>query len=163
MLPSTYSRDQCAYDELQEVNRLKGEFVVSQTSHDHRRHELDLRALEIDDLRRALSDQASELERVEAEKARMATEKGDVARTVAALEADLHRVRRDAEAFGRDLKALRAHKDRIEEERREERSKAERSQKQAQAQIRVLKEELDVQKEKAKEAKESWKGHVCAA
>ena len=45
--------------------------------------------LEIEDLRRALSDQASELERVEAEKARMAAEKGDVARSVAALEADL--------------------------------------------------------------------------
>ena len=93
----------------------------------------------------------------------MAAEKGDVARTVAALEADLRRVRRDAEAFGRDLKALRAQKDRMEEERREERAKAERAHKQAQAQIRVLKEELDCQKVKAKEANDAWKGHVCAA
>ncbi|KAI0694558.1 hypothetical protein C8T65DRAFT_666568 [Cerioporus squamosus] len=147
----------------EEVNRLKSEFAVSNTSHDNRRHELDLRILEIEDLRKALSDQASELERVEAEKARMASEKGDVARTVAALEADLRRVRRDAEAFGRDLKALRAQKDRMEDERREERTKAERAQKQAQAQIRILKEELDGQKEKAREAKEAWKGHVCAA
>ncbi|KAI0629314.1 hypothetical protein C8Q77DRAFT_1143253 [Trametes polyzona] len=147
----------------EEVNRLKSEYAASQTSHDNRRHELDLRVLEIEDLRRALSDQASELERVEAEKARMAAEKGDVARTVAALEADLRRVRRDAEAFGRDLKALRAQKDKFEAERKEERAKAERAQKQAQAQIRVLKEELDGQKEKAREAKEQWKGHVCAA
>ncbi|KAI0352396.1 hypothetical protein OH77DRAFT_1498058 [Trametes cingulata] len=120
----------------EEVNRLKSEYAASQTSHDNRRHELDLRVLEIEDLRRALSDQASELERIEAEKARMAAEKGDVARTVAALEADLRRVRRDAEAFGRDLKALRAQKEKMETERKEERTKAERAQKQAQAQIR---------------------------
>ena len=51
----------------------------------------------------------------------------------------------------------------MEEERREERAKAERAHKQAQAQIRVLKEELDGQKVKAKEANDAWKGHVCAA
>ncbi|CDO73312.1 hypothetical protein BN946_scf185008.g74 [Trametes cinnabarina] len=147
----------------EEVNRLKSEFAASQTSHDNRRHELDLRALEIEDLRRALSDQASNLERLEAEKARMATEKGDVARTVAALEADLRRVRRDAEAFGRDLKALRAQKEKMEAEKKEERTKAERAQKQAQAQIRILKEELDGHKEKARELQKQWKGHVCAA
>lgn len=89
----------------------------------------------------------------------MAAEKGDVARTVTALEADLRRVRRDAEAFGRDLKALRAQKDRMEEER----TKAERAQKQAQAQIRVLREELDGQRERVREAREQWRGHVCAA
>ena len=93
----------------------------------------------------------------------MAAEKGDVARTVAALEADLRRVRRDAEAFGRDLKALRAQKDRVEEERREERSKTERAQKQAQAQIRVLTEELEGHKAKVREAKEQWRSHICAA
>ncbi|KAI0366979.1 hypothetical protein BV20DRAFT_951123 [Pilatotrama ljubarskyi] len=147
----------------EEVNRLKSEYAASQTSHDNRRHELDLRVLEIEDLRRALSDKASELERMEAEKARMAAEKGDVARTVAALEADLRRVRRDAEAFGRDLKALRAQKDKMETERKEERARAERAQKQAQAQIRVLKEELDGQKEKARELREQWKAHTCAA
>ncbi|KAI0664228.1 hypothetical protein C8Q70DRAFT_225129 [Cubamyces menziesii] len=147
----------------EEANRLKTEYAASQTSHDNRRHELDLRVLEIEDLRRALSDQASELERVEAEKARMAAEKGDVARTVAALEADLRRVRRDAEAFGRDLKALRVQKDKMEAERKEERAKAERAQKQAQTQIRILQQELDGHKEKARELREQWSGHVCAA
>ncbi|KAI0675751.1 hypothetical protein C8Q78DRAFT_964116 [Trametes maxima] len=147
----------------EEVKRLKSEYTASQTSHDNRRHELDLRVLEIEDLRRALSNQASELERVEAEKARMAAEKGDVVRTVTALEADLRRVRKDAEAFGRDLKALRAQKDKMEAERKEERAKAERAQKQAQTQIRILKEELDGHKEKARDVREQLKGHVCAA
>ena len=79
-------------------------------------------------------------------------------RTVAALEADLRRVRRDAEAFGRDLRALRTQKDRAEDERHEERVRADRAQKQAAAQIRVLREELEGLRERARE----WVGHVCA-
>lgn len=67
-------------------------------------------------------------------------------------------MRRDAEAFGRDLRALRAQKDRVEEERKDERARAERTQKQSAAQIRVLREELDGQKEKVRQ----WVGHVCA-
>ena len=74
--------------------------------------------LEIEDLRRQLSSQADALHRVEAEKARAALEKGDMARTVATLEADLRRVQRDAEVFGRDLRQLRAQKDRLEAERK---------------------------------------------
>lgn len=93
----------------------------------------------------------------------MASEKDDVARTVAALEADLRRVKRDAEAFGRDLKSLRAQKDKLEAERKEAIGKAERAQKQAQSQIRLLKEELMSQKEKARAGEERWRSHVCAA
>ena len=40
-------------------------------------------------------------------------EKNDVARTVAALEGDLKRVKLDAEAFGRDLKLLREEKEKL--------------------------------------------------
>ncbi|OBZ74037.1 hypothetical protein A0H81_06283 [Grifola frondosa] len=93
------------------------------------------------------------------EKNRIAAEKGDVARTVAALEADLRRVKKDAEAFGRDLKLLRTQKDRLEEERKEEQTKTARAQKQSLAQIRLLKEELDGQREKVQAAKD----HVCVA
>ncbi|KAH9940729.1 uncharacterized protein BXZ73DRAFT_42510 [Epithele typhae] len=148
-----------------EVTRLRTEFAATQSAHDARRGELDARASELDDLRRALSAQAGELERAEAERARLTQEKGDVARTVAALEADLQRVRRDAEAFGRDLRALRAQKDRLEDERHEERQRAERAQKQAAAQIRVLTEELDGQKALGKEVareRKAWAAHVCA-
>ena len=145
------------------MNRLREEHAASQTSHENRRHELDLRLLEIEELKRALSTQARELLRAETDRNRLAEEKGDVARSVAALEADLQRVRSDAEAFGRDLKALKAQKERAEDERRDESARAERAQKQAQAQIRVLREELDGQREKVREAKEQWRSHICAA
>lgn len=92
----------------------------------------------------------------------MDSEKDDVARTVAALEADLRRVKRDAEAFGRDLKLLRNQKDKLESDKKEEISKAERAQKQAQAQIRLLKEEILNQKEKVRAGEDKWRTHVCS-
>jgi chromosome segregation ATPase len=145
----------------QHANRLRAEYRASQMSHDNRRHELDLQLGEIDDLRRALDDQAGQLQRAQSEKNRIAAEKSDVARTVATLEADLRRVRRDAEAFGRDLKLLRTEKERVEAEQREETQRADRARKQSQTQIRVLTEQLDSQKAKALRAKEELQSHVC--
>lgn len=118
---------------------------------------------EIDELRRALSSQANELQRSEEEKTRIASQKNDVARTIALLESDLKRVRRDAEAFGRDLKHLRAEKERWDVKQKEEASKADRARKQSQTQIRLLNEQLDGQREKAKRAKDELRSHTCAS
>ncbi|KAG2137784.1 hypothetical protein BD769DRAFT_1384914 [Suillus cothurnatus] len=107
--------------------------------------------------RRALSNQADELQRSEEEKNRMAIEKTDVARTVAALESDLRRVKRDAEAFGRDLKTLRTEKEKMQAKHRDELTKAERAKKQAQTQIRLLNEQLGSQHTKLKTAQEKLK------
>ena len=82
---------------------------------------------------------------------------------MASLEADLKRVRRDAEAFGQDLKLLRMEKDDLEMKNKDEILKTERSKKQAQTQIRLLKEQLETQKEKALKAGEEIKNHTCAA
>jgi len=142
----------------QRVNKLRSDFTKTQSSHENRRHQLDSYLAEIDDLRRALSNQADELQRSEEEKNRMAVEKTDVARTVAFLEADLKRVKRDAEAFGRDLKALRSEKEKLQERHRDELAKAERAKKQAQTQIRLLNEKLDSQHASLKTAKD----HECA-
>ncbi|OAX40162.1 hypothetical protein K503DRAFT_738032 [Rhizopogon vinicolor AM-OR11-026] len=144
------------------VNKLRGDFAKSQSSHDNRRQQLDSHLAEIDDLRRALSNQADELQRSEEEKNRMAMEKTDVARSVTALEADLRRVKRDAEAFGRDLKALRTEKEKLQDKHRDDLAKAERAKKQAQTQIRLLNEKLDSQHAKLKTAKEDYKHHACA-
>ena len=65
-----------------------------------------MKLLEIEDLRRALSAREDDLERVEAEKRRIASERGDVDRDVAALEADLRRVKREAEAYRARIEAL---------------------------------------------------------
>ncbi|KAF7798727.1 hypothetical protein EIP86_009952 [Pleurotus ostreatoroseus] len=145
------------------VTKLREEHAASQAAHDNRRHELDMKLLEIEDLRRALSAREDDLERVEAEKRRIASERGDVDRDVAALEADLRRVKREAEAFGRDLKALRAQKERLEADRKDERTKAERAQKQSQTQIRLLKDEAREQKDMVLVLQKRLSEHVCAA
>lgn len=123
---------------------------------------MDLQVAEIADLRDALSEKTEELQRTEAEKNRIASERSDVARTVATLEADLRRVKKDAEAFGRDLKLLRAEKERMEAKQKEELSKTERMMKQTQTQIRLLNEQLDGQRAKVARAKEELQNHVCA-
>ncbi|KII85948.1 hypothetical protein PLICRDRAFT_114966 [Plicaturopsis crispa FD-325 SS-3] len=145
------------------ANRLRDEHAASQTSHDNRRHQLDLQLLEIEDLRRSLASRDSELRGVKSNEHRATSEKNDIARTVAALEADLKRVRKDAEAFGRDLKLLRAEKEKAESKQKEDLAKAERGKKQAQAQIRLLNEQLDGQREHLRKAEDELQGHICIA
>lgn len=141
---------------------MRDEYAASSTSHDNRRHQLDLHLAEIEDLRRALSNQADELHKAETEKNRIAAEKSNVARTVAVLESDLKRVKRDAEAFGRDLKLLRAEKEKAESKHKDELSSTERVKKQTQTQLRLANEQLEGQREKAIRAVEELKNHVCA-
>ncbi|KAH8103946.1 hypothetical protein BXZ70DRAFT_923662 [Cristinia sonorae] len=164
LLVADHKKLQQRYSEVSEtVSKIRQEHAASQSSHEKRRHQLDLQVLEVEELRRALTQQTSDLQRVEEENARIKSEKSDVARTVASLEADLRRVKRDAEAFGRDLKRLREQKEQVEKDKEEEVVKAERAYKQSQAQIRVLKEELHSYKMKAKDGEDLWQNHVCAA
>ena len=116
--------------------------------------------LEIEDLRNAISEQADDLHRAEKEKNLITAEKEDVARTVASLEADLRRVKKNAEAFGRDLKRLRAEKEDMEESHKHELARLESSKKRAQSQIRVLSEQLENQKGAAQRAQEDLKRHT---
>ncbi|KAK0466948.1 uncharacterized protein EV420DRAFT_1260439 [Desarmillaria tabescens] len=163
LLVADHKALQKRFSEISEhANRLRDEHAASQMSHDNRIHQLDLHMTEIDDLRRALSNQGEELQRAETEKNRISAERSEVSRTVAILEADLRRVKKDAEAFGRDLKLLRTEKDRAEAKQKDELDKAERTKKQAQTQARLLSEQLDGQKAKVAHAKEQWEKHVCA-
>ena len=157
------SRLQCLLTlDLQRLSKVREQHAASQTSHEQRRHDLDLQLLEIEDLRKLLSQQADVLQLAEEQKERVTSEKTDMSRTVATLESDLRRVKRDAEAFGRDLKQLRSQKERLEETKKEEAAKAERAQKQAQTQIRLLKEEAKEEREKTKTLQDLWSRHVCA-
>ncbi|PBK99751.1 hypothetical protein ARMGADRAFT_516895 [Armillaria gallica] len=163
LLVADHKALQKRFSEVSEhANRLRDEHAASQLSHDNRIQQLDLHMTEIDDLRRALSNQGEELQRAETEKNRISAERSEVSRTVAVLEADLKRVKKDAEAFGRDLKLLRAEKDRAEAKQKDELAKAERAKKQAQTQVRLLTEQLDGQKAKVATAKQQWEKHVCA-
>ena len=148
------------------MNTLRDQLRTAQKFHDDRRHELDLHVHEIEDLRRALTDRENELERAEASKIRVTQEKSEFARNVRELEADLLRVRKDAERFGNDLKALRKERDRLEEKKRveEERArKAEGGQNLLKIKLRLLEEELEGEKGRNREALEGWKSHICAA
>jgi septal ring factor EnvC (AmiA/AmiB activator) len=118
---------------------------------------------EIEDLRRALTQRESELERVETEKNRTSMEKNDFIKTVKALEADLVRVRKDAERFGNDLKALKKEKEKLEERRRIESERSERGEKQLKARMRILSEEIQGEREKWRTLNEQWRTHVCTA
>ncbi|KAH0836767.1 hypothetical protein J3R83DRAFT_8515 [Lanmaoa asiatica] len=143
----------------QRAHKLRNEYSASQKSHEDRRQQLDIHLAEIEELRHALLNQADELQRTEQEKNRMVMEKTDIARTIAALETELKRVRKDAEIFGRDLKALRVEKEKSRERQKEETAKAERARKQAQTQIRLLNDQLENQKAKTKRLQQ----HVCSA
>ena len=148
------------------MNALRDQLRTAQKSHNERRHELDLHTDEIEDLRHALIDRENELDRAEASKIRVAQEKSGFVQTVRELETDLLRVRKDAERFGNDLKALRREKDQLEEKKKveEERAKkAERGQSQLKTELRFLKEELEGEKGRNRKALEGWKSHVCAA
>ncbi|KAF9240597.1 hypothetical protein BU15DRAFT_61277 [Melanogaster broomeanus] len=142
------------------ANKLRNDYSASQKSHENRRQQLDIHLTEIEELRHALSHQTNAFEHTEQEKNRIVMEKTDIARTIAVLEADLKRVRKDAESFGRDLKALRVEKARSEEKQREEAAKAERAKKQAQTQNRLLNEQLESQKEKTKKARQELQHHA---
>jgi hypothetical protein len=119
--------------------------------------------VEIEDLHRALSEQADELHKAEREKNRFAVEKEGVSRSVASLEADLRRVKKDSEAFGRDLKRLRAEKENMEESHKREITRLSKAKKQALAQIRHLNEQLENHKGAVYKAQEALKRHSCAA
>ena len=100
------------------------------------------------------------MQRAEKENRKVSAEKTDVARTVAALEADLRRVRRDAETFGHDLTLLRREKEALEADNKDELARVGRAKKQAQTQIRLLTEHLEAQKDKTMHALEQLRSHV---
>ncbi|VDB90659.1 unnamed protein product [Peniophora sp. CBMAI 1063] len=149
-------------DANERLNKLRTENAATQHSLDEKRHALDLRLLDIADLNAALAarDAASDLAHTRA-------------RAVAELESDLSRVRRAAEALGRDLRAERSareeeirarkavdgEKRRELEEARRAAERAERARKQVGAEVRVLRERVGV----LEGEKRGWEAHVCEA
>ncbi|KAI6041341.1 hypothetical protein EDC04DRAFT_2893316 [Pisolithus marmoratus] len=162
LLARDYKDLQRQFTEVSErASKARAEYTASQTSHDGRRQQLDACLAEIDELRRALANSTDELQRTEQEKNRIVIEKTSIARTIDTLEAELKRVRKDATAIGLDLKALKTEKQKTHEKYKEETAKAERAKKQSQAQIRLLTEQLESHKVKAKKAREDLLRHVC--
>jgi hypothetical protein len=97
------------------------------------------------------------------EKDRVVSEKDDVAQTVASLQHDLQRVKKDAEAFGRDLRLLRIEKERLEAKQQQDISRADRLKKQTDTQVRLLNEQLESQRGKTMRAENELRNHICEA
>jgi len=104
-----------------------------------------------------LQKQSTKIQRAEEEKEKVIAEKQDVSKTISALEADLKRVRRDAETFSHDLRRLKTEKERAEEKYKDEIARLERNKKQSQAQLKLLTDELDQQKQEIADVRD----HVC--
>ena len=122
---------------------------------------LILRVNEIEDLRREVSEQARELERIESERNQARADRIRIVRSVASLESDLQRVISDAEISGKDLKDLKIERDRSETGHRDEMGMADRAQRQLCSQLGLAIEQLESQREKTKKAIAEWDGHVC--
>ncbi|XP_006461923.1 hypothetical protein AGABI2DRAFT_222948 [Agaricus bisporus var. bisporus H97] len=143
------------YSETSErADRLRKEYTTSSKGHEHRRDQLDVCLLEIEDLKRALKNQNSKVLQFEEEKEKIMAEKKDVTKAISVLEADLRRVRRDAETFGRDLRKLRTEKETAETKHKDEITRLQRSKKQAQTQLRLVNEELNWHKEQTATTKD---------
>lgn len=116
---------------------------------------------ELEELRRAILESEDQAYGDVVEQKGSLAEKDELAHAIGILEADLKRVRRDAEAFGRDLRHLKEEKEAMIEVHAEDMAKAQRARKQAQTQIRVLYEQLEEQKEKLVRIKAEFQNHVC--
>ncbi|KAF9515240.1 hypothetical protein BS47DRAFT_1391776 [Hydnum rufescens UP504] len=157
-LTSDHAELQRRYSKVTEqTESVRKQLAQSQAAHDDRRHQLDLRVTEIEDLRLALQEQAAQLQDAESEKNRLANERIAVARTISALESDLKRVRRDAEKIGRNVSQLKAERAKMVARSQEDKIISDRSQ----AQIRELHVQLVALQTRARKAEEDATNHVC--
>lgn len=110
-----------------------------------------------------IEEQALELRTGEKEKERLQAERSSISRVVTTLEADLRRVRRDAEKFGHDLADLREERDLLNSRRKEDKAQAEKVKAQAHAEIKMLKERLGSIQQNAQRAQDNLESHICPA
>ncbi|KAF8312563.1 uncharacterized protein EI90DRAFT_3186603 [Cantharellus anzutake] len=135
----------------EDTEAIRNQLSKSQAAHNDRRHQLDLRATEVEDLRLQLQEQAVELHDAELEKNRLAKERMEVARTITTLEADLKRVRRDAENIRKDVALLKNERAGLLAKTHEDKLTIER----AQAHVRQMHSQLVEMQRKVREVEES--------
>ncbi|KIJ96822.1 hypothetical protein K443DRAFT_124322 [Laccaria amethystina LaAM-08-1] len=137
-------------ENVETITQLRQERSLLAVDHKNlqRRYSEMTELLEIEDLRHALEHQSTSSKARSKRRTRSSLKNNDVAKTVAILENDLKRVRRDAEAFGKDLEILRGENERSGGRLKEEVVKGERTRKQGAAPVRLLNEQLEKQREK---------------
>jgi chromosome segregation ATPase len=137
-----------SYPTGQTLGKLRREQASSQAAHDAHREQLDAQTGELAALRRALEHAHAARDGARADAA-----------GVHVLEADLARVRADAEQFGHDLARLRGERDRFADAA----ERARVSEQAAKIELEALESEADKLREDARRARRSLEGHVCAA
>ncbi|KAG8810809.1 hypothetical protein FRC17_002751, partial [Serendipita sp. 399] len=138
------------------VNKLRKELASIQTIHDDRRHQLDMQIAEIGDLKREIAWREEELDL----ERRNQVGGGELSVVVEGLEAQVVRLKSDAEHFHHDLAALRTSKKGSEDRLREETVRSERIQTQLRVQLAALEKELEEQRLKSQYMRED---HVCGS
>ncbi|KAG8774532.1 hypothetical protein FRC20_005346, partial [Serendipita sp. 405] len=138
------------------VSKLRKELADIQTLHDDRRHQLDVQIAEIDDLRREIAWKEEELDSQRRQKAG----EGELSVAVEGLEAQVMRLKADAEYFHQDLAALRTSKESSENRLREEAVRSGRIQNQLRAQLHTVEKQLEEQRFATQHLKED---HVCTS
>lgn len=131
---------------MQHVNELATMHTSLQISYDERRRQIDEQAREIESLRAAFSSQAEELYQARSEKKRALSGGGDTLHAASKLESELKRIQQHADQFGRDLIHLRGEREKLLSRHQDELQQHERVNKQIHSQMRLLKEQLTVQK-----------------
>ncbi|KDQ19443.1 hypothetical protein BOTBODRAFT_51847 [Botryobasidium botryosum FD-172 SS1] len=145
------------------IETLRRDLAASQAAHENCRREVDQQADEIQSLRTALNEQAIELRDAEKAKERAQAERSNISRVVATLEADLKRVRWDAEKFGHDLADLKEQRDALNSRRKEDKAIADKSKAQAHAEIKSLKQRLGAIQQNAQQVQGNLESHICPA
>lgn len=133
---------------MQHVNELATKHASLQISYDERRRQVDEQAREIESLRAAFSSQAEELYQARSEKKRALSGGGDILNVASKLEleSELKRIQQYADQFGRDLIQLRSEREKLFAHHQDELQQHERVNKQIHSQMRLLKDQLTVQK-----------------
>lgn len=143
---------------LQQAEAVRRRLAESQSAHDERRHQLELRVTEIENLRHALFEQASLFTAQEAERKALETHQAEVAQTIVTLEADLLRVRKEAETIKRDVVELKEEREGLRRRKDEEADTARREKEK----VRKLYEQVVALREMCRKYEEAEISHVCA-
>ncbi|KAG8713310.1 hypothetical protein FRC09_018855 [Ceratobasidium sp. 395] len=148
------------FEEITErTESLRQRSANSQAEHEKRQHRLDMQVTEIESLRVLLAEREAGMKDMAAAMHVARGAQSDAERVVRSLQAELKRVKSEADQLGTDIEQLRSERvgDNDREKDRQDRARA-----QAQAQMRVLNEQLQSAKDAAGQLQARLKDHGAA-
>ncbi|KAG9100904.1 hypothetical protein FRC06_003550 [Ceratobasidium sp. 370] len=148
------------FEEITErAESLRQRNANSQSEHEKRQHRLDMQVTEIETLRAILAEREAGMKDMAAAMHIARGAQSDAEHVVRSLQAELKRVKSEADQLGTDIEQLRS--ERIGESGREK-DRQERARTQARAQMRALNEQLQSAKDAAGQLQARLKDHSAA-